>query len=107
MNIQLSGQHIEITDAIRSSVEEKIKLLERHFSGMVDFHVNLKVEKTKHIAEATVHVRGHTLFATTDRSDMYAAIDDLMNKLNHQIIKHKEKLRSHHKKEVVHHTLRK
>ena len=107
MNIQLSCQHIEITEAIRNSIEKKIKRLQKHFREMVDIHVNLKVEKLRHTAEATIHVRGHTLFATTDHSDMYVAIDDLVNKLNHQIIKHKEKLRSHHKKEVVHHELRK
>ena len=107
MNIQLSGQHLEITDSIRNSVKEKIKRLQQHFNEMMDIHVNLKVERARHTAEATIHVRGHTLFATTDHDDMYVAIDDLVNKLNHQIVKHKEKLKNHHKKEVVHHKPRK
>ncbi len=107
MNIQLSGQHIEITEAIRNSIEEKIKRLKKHFNSLVDVHVNLKVEKLSHTAEATVHVRGHTLFATAVADDMYAAIDILVDKLNRQVMKHKEKLKSHHEKDVVHHNLRK
>ncbi len=107
MNIQLSGQHVEITDAIRDSIEEKITRLQKHFNDMVDIHVNLKVEKLNHTAEATIHVRGHTLFAVAIAEDMYIAIDELVHKLNRQIIRHKEKLKDHHEKEVVHHDLRK
>jgi len=107
MNIQLSGQHVEITDAIRESIENKVKRLQKRVSYIVDVHVNLKVEKLSHTAEATIHVRGHTLFAVAAAEDMYSAIDDLVEKLNRQIMKHKEKLKSHHEKEVVHHNLRK
>ena len=107
MNIKLSGQHIEITEAIRHSVEEHMERLEKHFDSMVNTHVNLKIEKLEHIAEATIHVRGHTLFATAVADDMYVAIDKLIEKLNRQVAKHKEKLKSHHEKEVVHHHLRK
>ncbi len=107
MNVQLSAQHIEITEAIRDVIEEKMARLRNHFDNMVDVHVNLKVEKLNHTAEATIHVRGHTLFAVAVAEDMYAAIDALVGKLNRQIIKHKEKLKSHHEKEVVHHHPRK
>ncbi len=107
MNIQMSGQHVEITAAIRNSIEEKIGRLKKHFDHVVDVHVTLKVEKLSHTAEATIHVRGHTLFAVARAADMYAAIDDLVGKLDRQIIKHKEKLKSHHEKDVVHHNLRK
>ena len=107
MNVQLSGQQIEITNAIRTLVESKMKKLKKHFDSMVDIHVNLKVEKLNQTAEATIHVRGHTLFATARSEDMYAAIDALIGKLDRQILKHKEKLKSHHEKEVVHHNLRK
>ena len=107
MNVQMSGQHIEITDAIRNSIEEKMKRLKKHFDRMVDIHVNLKVENLSHTAEATVHVRKHTLFAASTSGDMYAAIDEMISKLDRQIIKHKEKLKSHHEKDVVHHNLRK
>ena len=107
MNIQISGHQIEITPSIRDLLEEKIKRLKKHFDYLADIHVNLKVEKLSHTAEATIHVRGHTLFAVAHSNDMYAAIDDLVGKLDRQIIKHKEKLKNHHEKEVVHHNLRK
>ena len=107
MNIQISGHKIDITASIRNSIEEKIMRLKKHFDYLVDVHVNLKIEKLIHTAEATVHVRGHTLFAVAHADDMYVALDELVGKLDRQIIKHKEKLKSHHEKEVVHHNLRK
>ncbi len=95
MQISVTGHHVDITDALRNHVEEKISKLKRHFDNVVDIHVILTVEKHEQKAEATVHVSGATLFAEDTQDDMYTAIDNMVDKLDRQIIKHKEKLKNH------------
>lgn len=95
MQINLTGHHIEITASLRSYVEEKFSKLERHFDQINNVHVILNVEKTQQIAEAQIHLTKGEIFATSEHADMYAAIDALIDKLDRQIIKHKEKLAKH------------
>ena len=97
MQIDLSGHHIEITTPMRNYVNEKIGRLEKHFDRVTDIHVILSVEKQVQKAEATIHVKGNKIFAHADEQDMYTAIDALANKLDRQIIKHKEKIQDHHR----------
>ena len=99
MLIKLTGHHVDLTPALREDVDSKFARLERHFEQMTDIHVILTVEKLRHKAEATLHVSGNDLFADTISDDMYAAIDGLMDKLDRQLLKHKEKLTDHHKTE--------
>jgi len=91
MQIQLSGQHIEITPALRQYVNDKLERLARHFDHVGIVHVVLSVEKLRHKAEATVHLNRGTVFADIVEDDMYAAIDGLVDKLDRQVKKHKEK----------------
>jgi len=100
MQVSLSGHHVEITDSMRSYVNEKIARLDRHFDKALDIHIVLTVEKLRHKAEATLHVSGSNLHADDVREDMYAAIDGLVDKLDRQGKKHKEKLKSHRVKGV-------
>ena len=95
MQVSLSGHHVEITDSMRNYVNEKIEKLDRHFDQALDIHVVLTVEKLRHKAEATLHVSGGNLHADDVQEDMYAAIDGLVDKLDRQGKKHKEKLKSH------------
>jgi len=99
MQINLTGHHIDITPALRSYVQSKFEKLERHFDNMTNVHVILTVEKERQIAEATVHVNRGNLFADAEHDDMYAAIDGLIDKLDRQVKKHKEKLTDHHNRE--------
>jgi len=91
MNLKLTGNHVEITDAMREYVISKIGKITRHFDHVIDVSVILSVEKLKQKAEASVHVRGKDIFVETDSEDMYASIDSLVDKLDRQILKHKEK----------------
>ncbi|PZN82258.1 MAG: ribosome-associated translation inhibitor RaiA [Candidatus Methylumidiphilus alinenensis] len=91
MQIKITGHHVEVTDALRNFVNEKFQRLERHFEHVIDTHVILSVEKLVQKAEATVHVNGANLFAEQEHSDLYAAIDGLIDKLDRQTIKYKEK----------------
>jgi putative sigma-54 modulation protein len=86
---------MDITPAIRSFVYEKFDRLQRHFDHITNIHVILTVEKDRHKAEATVHVNRGSLFAESENDDMYAAIDSLIDKLDRQILKHKDKLNRH------------
>ncbi len=95
MQINLTGHHIEITDPIRDYVHEKFAKLERHFDHISNVHVILNVEKLRQIAEAKLHVSGGEIFANAEHENLYAAIDGLIDKLDRQIIKHKEKLQRH------------
>ncbi len=99
MQLNLSGHHIEITPALRSYVASKMERLERHFDQVTNMHVVLSVEKLRQKAEASLHVSGANLFADAENEDMYAAIDALVDKLDRQIKKHKEKLKDHHQSE--------
>jgi len=97
MQIDLSGHHIDVTDSLRNYVNEKIGRLEKHFDRVTDVHVVLSVEKQVQKAEATILVKGNKIFAHSNEEDMYAAIDSLADKLDRQIIKHKEKIQNHHR----------
>lgn len=96
MQLSVSGHHIEVTDALRSYVDTKFERLERHYDHMTNVHVVLSVEKLIHKAEATVHMSGAEIFADANADDLYAAIDALTDKLDRQIVKHKEKLVERH-----------
>ncbi|CAI8326974.1 MAG: Ribosome hibernation promoting factor [Porticoccaceae bacterium UBA1117] len=95
MQMTISGHHLDVTDPIREYVTNKLSKLERHYEQITSTTVLLTVEKLRQKAEATVHVSGAELFATAEHEDMYAAIDALADKLDRQIIKHKEKHRGH------------
>jgi putative sigma-54 modulation protein len=95
MQVSLSGHHVEITESMRNYVNEKVGRLDRHFDQALDIHIVLTVEKLRHKAEATLHVSGSNLYADDVQEDMYAAIDGLVDKLDRQGKKHKEKIKSH------------
>ena len=95
MNLNLTGHHVEITPALRDYVTSKINKITRHFDHVIDVSVILSVEKLRQKAEANVHVRGKDIFVETDSLDMYASIDSLVDKLDRQILRHKEKNTSH------------
>lgn len=97
MQISISGHHLDITPALREYVNEKLDRITRHFDDVTNSHVVLHVEKTRHLAEATINARGSQLHARGEADDMYAAIDALADKLNRQALKLKEKTSDHHK----------
>lgn len=100
MNVNISGHHVQLSDALKSYVASKLERLERHFDHLINANVVLTVEKLRHKAEATIHTRGADLHAAATEKDMYAAIDALADKLDRQTHKLKEKMRSHHAKDV-------
>ncbi|HTT07507.1 MAG TPA: ribosome-associated translation inhibitor RaiA [Gammaproteobacteria bacterium] len=100
MRINLTGSHLEVTPALREYVQDKFARVERHFDHVTAIHIILAVEKQRHKAEAELHVSGANLYAGAEHDDMYAAIDLMMDKLDRQVKKHKEKLTDHHRREA-------
>ena len=95
MQINLTCRHVDATDSLKEYVDTKFAKLERHFDHITNVHVILDVEKLVQKAEAKMNVSGGELFATSEHNDMYAAIDSLIDKLDRQVIKHKEKMTRH------------
>lgn len=93
MNLHLTGHHLQITPAIRDYVAAKLSRITHHFDHVIDVNVVLSVEKLQQKIEANVHVRGRDIFCESIDTDMYAAIDSLVDKLDRTIVKHKEKNR--------------
>lgn len=91
MNLNVSGHHLEVTPAIRQYVESKLERIKRHFDHALDAHVILSASKLSQKAEVTLHVRGKDLHCECTDTDLYAAIDLLSDKLDRQVLKHKEK----------------
>ena len=97
MQVTISGHHVDITDALRNYVHEKMERIERHFDRVTSVQIILSVEKLNQKAEANMHVAGNDIFADAVNEDMYAAIDALTDKLDRQIKKHKEKQADKHR----------
>lgn len=95
MQINVSGHHIEVTDALRNYVLSKLDRLERHFDRITQIDVILSVEKQRQKAESTVRIAGGEAYADAESDDLYAAIDMLTDKLDRQLIKQKEKAKHH------------
>ena len=95
MQLNISGHHLDITPALRQHSNEKLSKIKHHFNQVINVNMILEVQKDVQMAEATIHLSGTDLFAKAQSSDMYVSIDQLINKLDSQIIKHKEKLHSH------------
>ena len=93
MQINMTGHRMELTPAIKQFTQEKFDKLERHFDKITAVNVVFDVEKIRQIAEATILVSQGELHARSETDDMYASIDDLVSKLDRQLLKHKEKLR--------------
>lgn len=95
MNINIAGHHVEITAAIHDYVTAKLDRVIRHFDHVTSVHVILSVEKLKQKAEVTLHVKGRDIHADSTGADLYASIDAVADKLDRQVVKHKEKVTDH------------
>ena len=95
MNLNLTGNHLDVTPALRDYVVAKLDRITRHFDHVIDVNVVLAVDKLQHKAEVNLHTRGKDIHVEAIEADMYAAIDALIDKLDRQVVKHKEKITGH------------
>ena len=101
MNLTISGHHLDVTPPLRDYVVSKLDRVTRHFDQVVDVNVLLTVEKLKEKerrqkAEVTLRVKGRDIFVEHSHEDLYAAIDQLMDKLDRQVVRHKDRVQDHH-----------
>ncbi|NUZ04583.1 ribosome hibernation-promoting factor, HPF/YfiA family [Piscinibacter koreensis] len=105
MNLTISGHHLDVTPALREYVLTKMERVTRHFDQVVDINVILSVEKLsekdrRQKAEVTLHVKGKDIFVEHSSEDLYASIDQLIDKLDRQVVRHKSKVQDHHHESV-------
>jgi putative sigma-54 modulation protein len=101
MNLTISGHHLEVTPALREYVINKLDRVTRHFDQVVDINVLLSIEKQKEKerrqkAEVNLHVKGRDIHVEHSNEDLYAAIDQLVDKLDRQVCRHKDRVQDHH-----------
>ena len=102
MQLNVSGHHVEVTESLRNYVSTKLERIERHFDRITNMKVILSVEKQRQKAESTIRISGGEIYAAAEHNDLYAAIDQLADKLDRQLIKKKEKTKGHkHRAKVI------
>lgn len=92
MKFNIIGRNIEVTEALKDSIEKKIGRLDRYFNDNSEAKVTLSVEKGRHIIDVTIPANGVIVRGEESKSDMYTAIDLVVDKIERQIIKHKSKI---------------
>jgi putative sigma-54 modulation protein len=100
MNLTISGHHLDVTPALRDYVTTKLDRVTRHFDQVVDINVllsveNLREKERRQKAEVTLHVKGRDIFVEQADADLYAAIDQLVDKLDRQVCRHKDRVQAH------------
>jgi putative sigma-54 modulation protein len=107
MNFTISGHHLDVTPAIREHVQNKLERIKRHFDQVIDISVILTIDKItekekRQKAEINLRVKGKDLHAESIAHDLYAAIDLLIDKLDRQVIKYKDKMQNHQHDAIKH-----
>ena len=95
MNLTIHGNHIDVSPALRNHIQGKLAKIERHFDQVIDASVQLSIEKVRQRAEITLRVRGNNIHVEAVEDDLYAAIDTLVDKLDRQVIRHKNRMKDH------------
>lgn len=99
MQLTITGHQIDVTDSIREYIQTKLERVKRHFDQVLNVHVIISVEKVRHKSEATMHIGGRDFFAESTEDHLYKSIDLLVDKLDKQIRRHKDKITNHHRGE--------
>lgn len=107
MNLMITGHHLEVTPALREHVTSKLERVARHFDQIIEVSVVLGVEAPsekdkRHHAEVNLRLKGNAIHVENTADDLYAAIDGLVDKLDRQVLKHKDKQREHHHETIKH-----
>ena len=95
MNIKITGRHMDLSDALKAYIENALKKVKAHFDKVIDVDVVLDVEKHRHIAEVNLHANGVRIHSKEASSDMYASVDAVLEKLEKQARKYKDRINRH------------
>lgn len=97
MQIEFTGHQMTVTPAIKEYTTSKFTKFIKHFDDITSIQVTFHIEKLRQIVEATILVSKEKFHASSEDENMYTAIDLLTEKLNRQLVKHKEKIHDHHR----------
>jgi putative sigma-54 modulation protein len=95
MNVTITGRHMEVTEALKDHVRGGIDKVLSHFDKVIDADVVLAVEKRHHIAEVNLHANGLRIHGKEKSEDMYASVDAVIEKVERQVRKHKDRINRH------------
>jgi putative sigma-54 modulation protein len=95
MQITVTFRHMEPSDALKSYAEEKLSKVAKYIDEPITVQVYLMVEKIRHAAEVTINAKGITIKASEETSDMYAALDLVLAKIERQLKRYKERIKGH------------
>jgi putative sigma-54 modulation protein len=101
MQITTTFRHMEPSDALKTYAEEKLEKIKKYIDEPILGQVFLTVEKIRHSAEITITAKGVTIKAAEETNDMYSAIDAVLDKIERQLRRYKERLKEHNPSEVV------
>ncbi len=101
MNLNITGNHLEVTPALREYIEQKLERITRHVDNVIAVSVTLSVDKLEQKVNVDLHLKGKDIHVESSHADMYAALDLMADKLDRQVLKHKEKLTDHHASKPV------
>jgi len=93
MQVSVTFRQLEPSEALRNYVTDRLKKFKRYLEGPLEAHVVLGLEKFRHLADVSINSNGRMIKGREENSDMYAAIDLVMDKIDMQLRKHREKLR--------------
>ena len=107
MNLKISGHHLEVTPALREYVITKLDKVLRHFDQVIDGSVVLSVDNHKEKdkrqkVEISLHLKGKDIFIESANGDLYAAIDLMVDRLDRQVMRHKERIQEHQHDAIKH-----
>ncbi|MFQ3229983.1 ribosome hibernation-promoting factor, HPF/YfiA family [Reinekea sp.] len=91
MQVNISGHHVEVTEALHEFVDSRLEKIKRHYDQIGNVQITFTVEKLRQKAEASVNIKGAQIHAEAVDEDLYTAIDQMTDKLDRQLLKHKEK----------------
>jgi putative sigma-54 modulation protein len=97
-NIQITGRHVEITDAMKAYAMEKISKIERFMNRIIDVNVIMDIQRTEHRVEIILKAGNFKIRSQASTTDMYASIDKAVDKIEAQILRYKSKIQDHHAK---------
>jgi putative sigma-54 modulation protein len=101
MKVRITSRHFELTDDLKTFAESRMQSLTRYFSNIIDVHLKLDVEKYRHTADLNATVYGTVLSCSANSSDMYASVDEVVNKMEAQVKKYKSRLQDKDQKKVA------
>lgn len=101
MKVNIKGRNIEVTDALKNYIEKRLNKFNKFLTDLTEVVVTVSTEKFTHKIDVLLKVNGHLIQAEGKTEDLYSAVDQVVEKLEKQVLKYKEKVQNKYKKDAV------